>query len=57
MLCFHVPAGEHEIIFRYHVRGFTAGLIISLMSLILLVLYTQKEKIFKKKTAESKSNA
>ncbi len=57
MLCFHVPAGEHEIIFRYHVRGFTAGLIISLMSLMLLVLYTQKEKIFKKKTAESKSNA
>ena len=52
MLCFYVPAGEHEIIFRYHVRGFTAGLIISLISLTLLVLYTQKEKILKRKTVQ-----
>ena len=52
LLCFYVPAGEHEITLRYHVRGFTVGLIISLISLILLILYTQREKFFKKKEVQ-----
>jgi uncharacterized membrane protein YfhO len=50
LLCFKVPEGEHKLVFRYHVNGFAVGFMLSLSSLTALVLYTFREKIFRKKT-------
>lgn len=50
-----VSAGEHSVELSYCPRGFVPGLIISIISLGILagiIVYNNKEKLFKKKTKE-----
>lgn len=38
-LCFRMPEGNHTVEFTYHLRGLTAGIIISVISLSVLAAY------------------
>ncbi len=49
MLCCAVPSGQHEIIFRYHVKGLFPGMILSLISAAGILLYVFRKYIFRKK--------
>ncbi len=43
-----VPQGEHQISFKYHVKGFNLGLILTIISLAGIVIYVFVDRKFKK---------
>ena len=44
-----VPQGQHQISFKYHVKGFNLGLILTILSLIGIVAYVFIDKKLKNK--------
>ena len=48
LIAIPVTAGEHEISFKYHVKGFNIGLILTIISLIGIIVYIFMDKKFRK---------
>lgn len=40
----NVPAGEHEVIFKYKPKGFFAGVLLSIISIAAFVFYNKRER-------------
>lgn len=48
ILCAEIPAGEHEIVYRYHVPGFTVGVVLCGGALLFIVVWLIHKPITKK---------